>query len=95
MYRDPVELKKDSGDILITWYGRARGSLLTALECSLFGLLNRTVTKSGGSMLRRWMLTPLVNSVQINARLNAVAFFTAAENDELRQLLVTYRSRVE
>ncbi|KAE9040796.1 hypothetical protein PR001_g6904 [Phytophthora rubi] len=54
---------------------------------SLFGLLNRTVTKSGGSMLRRWMLTPLVNSMQINARLNAVAFFTAAENDELRQLL--------
>ncbi|KAG6598069.1 uncharacterized protein IUM83_09358 [Phytophthora cinnamomi] len=54
---------------------------------SLFGLLNRTVTKSGGSMLRRWMLTPLVNNTQIDERLSAVAFFTAAENDELRQLL--------
>ncbi|CAI5731867.1 unnamed protein product [Peronospora destructor] len=54
---------------------------------SLFGLLNRTVTKSGGSMLRRWMLTPLVSSVQIDERHNSVAFFADAENDELRQLL--------
>ncbi|CAH0487368.1 unnamed protein product [Peronospora farinosa] len=54
---------------------------------SLFGLLNRTVTKSGGSMLRRWMLTPLVSSVQIDERHNSVAFFVDAENDELRQLL--------
>ncbi|CAI5731863.1 unnamed protein product [Peronospora destructor] len=55
---------------------------------SLFGLLNRTVTKSGGSMLRRWMLTPLVSSVQIDERHNSVAFFADAENDELRQLLL-------
>ncbi|CAI5718412.1 unnamed protein product [Peronospora farinosa] len=55
---------------------------------SLFGLLNRTVTKSGGSMLRRWMLTPLVSSVQIDERHNSVAFFVDAENDELRQLLL-------
>ncbi|KAL4175238.1 hypothetical protein KRP22_000207 [Phytophthora ramorum] len=54
---------------------------------SLFGLLNRTVTKSGGCMLRRWMLTPLVSSAHIDERLSAVAFFTAAKNDELRQLL--------
>ncbi|CAI5728086.1 unnamed protein product [Peronospora effusa] len=54
---------------------------------SLFGLLNRTVTKSGGSMLRRWMLTPLVSCVQIDERHNSVAFFVDAENDELRQLL--------
>ena len=39
-------------------------------------------------MLRRWMLTPLVSSVQIDERHNAVAFFMDAENDELRQLLV-------
>jgi DNA mismatch repair ATPase MutS len=58
-------------------------------EHSLFGLLNRTVTKSGGCMLRRWMLTPLVSGDQINERLAAVSFFTEAENDELRQLLVT------
>ncbi|KAI9905739.1 hypothetical protein PsorP6_013706 [Peronosclerospora sorghi] len=55
---------------------------------SLFGLLNRTVTKSGGSMLRHWMLTPLVNSAQINERLSSVAFFSNSENDEFRQLLV-------
>ncbi|KAG3114792.1 hypothetical protein PI124_g6463 [Phytophthora idaei] len=55
---------------------------------SLFGLLNRTVTKSGGCLLRRWMLTPLVSSVHINERQNLVAFFTDAENDEIRQHLL-------
>ncbi|CAI5732709.1 unnamed protein product [Hyaloperonospora brassicae] len=57
---------------------------------SLFGLLNRTVTKSGSCMLRRWMLTPLVSSVQLDERHRSVAFFTSAENDELRQLLLRY-----
>ncbi|ETI56637.1 hypothetical protein, variant 5 [Phytophthora nicotianae] len=57
---------------------------------SLFGLLNRTVTKSGGSMLRRWMLTPLVSNTHINERHNSVAFFTDTENDELRQLLLKH-----
>ncbi|KAK1941664.1 DNA mismatch repair protein MSH5 [Phytophthora citrophthora] len=57
---------------------------------SLFGLLNRTVTKSGGCMLRRWMLTPLVDSTQISERLSSVAFFTEAENDELRQLMLKH-----
>lgn len=68
---------------------------MLTLECSLFGLLNRTVTKSGGSMLRRWMLTPLVSSMQINARLRAVAYFSSTENDELRQQLVTSRNLIE
>ncbi|OWZ12300.1 hypothetical protein PHMEG_00014562 [Phytophthora megakarya] len=54
---------------------------------SLFGLLNRTVTKSGGSMLRRWMLTPLVNSSHIDERQSGVAYFADTENDELRHLL--------
>uniref|UniRef100_A0AAV1T9Z9 DNA mismatch repair proteins mutS family domain-containing protein n=1 Tax=Peronospora matthiolae TaxID=2874970 RepID=A0AAV1T9Z9_9STRA len=54
---------------------------------SLFGLLNRTVTKSGACVLRRWMLAPLVSSAQIDERHDSVAFFTNAENDELRHLL--------
>ncbi|CAH0476482.1 unnamed protein product [Peronospora belbahrii] len=66
---------------LIKGSGRAKEGF------SLFGLLNRTMTKSGGCMLRRWMLTPLVSSVQIAERHNSVAFFANTEYDELRQLL--------
>ncbi|KAG7379942.1 MutS protein msh5 [Phytophthora pseudosyringae] len=54
---------------------------------SLFGLLNRTVTKSGSCTLRRWMLAPLVSGAEIDERQRSVAFFTDSENDEVRQLL--------
>lgn len=55
---------------------------------SLFGLVNRTVTKAGFYKLRQWMLTPLVNAARINERLDAVAFFMQPENEEIRTQLV-------
>ncbi|RMX63972.1 hypothetical protein DD238_004570 [Peronospora effusa] len=89
-YRDLVEQKKALGAVMFylnynSFFGKSANDTFPR---SLFGLLNRTVTKSGGSMLRRWMLTPLVSCVQIDERHNSVAFFVDAENDELRQLLV-------
>ncbi|KAL7687160.1 putative DNA mismatch repair protein MutS, core [Plasmopara halstedii] len=67
---------------LIKGAGRAKEGF------SLFGLLNRTVTKSGAFMLHRWMLTPLVTRGRIEERQSSVAFFTDVENDEIRQLLL-------
>ncbi|TYZ62022.1 hypothetical protein PybrP1_011524 [[Pythium] brassicae (nom. inval.)] len=55
--------------------------------CSLFGLVNRTVTKAGHYKLRQWMLTPLVNATLINERLDAVGFFSQSENEEIRTIL--------
>lgn len=82
-----VEQKKDSGWLVcVPRFGR------NSNECwclfSLFGLINRTVTKSGLYKLRQWMLTPLVDAALINERLDAVAFFSRAENEELRRFLV-------
>jgi DNA mismatch repair protein MutS len=44
-----------------------------AIEGSLLGVLDVTVTSLGGRLLRRWMTEPLVDVAQLNARLDAVA----------------------
>jgi DNA mismatch repair protein MSH2 len=39
---------------------------------SVFGVLNRCKTKMGSRLLERWLRQPLVDNVEINARLDAV-----------------------
>lgn len=41
-------------------------------EGSLFAVIDETVTSMGGRLLRRWMLSPLINKKQIDERLNKV-----------------------
>jgi hypothetical protein len=71
----------------------SRASISTGLANraydSLFGLLNKTVTRAGGLMLRRWMLAPLVVQSHIEKRLDGVAFFYDIQNEEIRQVLVS------
>lgn len=59
--------------------GRRKGSLL--------GLMDRTATAMGGRKLRQWLNYPLVNSVAIDQRLDAVAELIA--DMELRRQVVT------
>ena len=54
-------------------------------EGSLLGVLDRTKTPMGKRLLRAWVKKPLLDLDQINARLDAVAFFY--ENGVLRQNL--------
>ena len=54
-------------------------------EGSLLGVLDRTKTPMGKRLLRAWVNKPLLDLDQINARLDAVAFFY--ENGVLRQNL--------
>ena len=67
--RRNLELTQTSRD------GSFHGSLLWALD--------RTVTAMGGRALRRWLLQPLLNQDQINARLDSIQEFI--ENGPLRQ----------
>ena len=52
---------------------------------SLFGVLDKTETSMGARMLKKWMLTPLMNLAQITDRLNAVEELT--RNMQLREEL--------
>ncbi len=56
---------------------------------TLLSVLDRTVTAMGGRKLRQWILHPLVDSVEIQARLNAVEalFDDATLRLELREVL--------
>ena len=67
--RRNLELTQTSRD------GSFHGSLLWALD--------RTVTAMGGRALRRWLLQPLLNRDQINARLDSIQ--ELIENGPLRQ----------
>jgi len=58
-------------------------------EGSLFSVLNRTLTPPGTRLLRRWLIFPLRDRQEINARLDAVEeLFTNKElSDNLGELL--------
>lgn len=51
---------------------------------SLFDVLNHTITPMGGRLLRRWMVLPLKNKPEIEARLEAVS---ALQKDALKERL--------
>jgi DNA mismatch repair protein MutS len=53
---------------------------------SLIKIIDRTVTNSGGRLLRKYLSQPLTNIGKINARLNLVEFFVTEES--LRQHLI-------
>ncbi len=46
------------------------------LEGSLLGVLDATLTASGGRLLKEWLLKPLLNIAEINKRLDAVEELT-------------------
>lgn len=58
-------------------------------RATLFTVLNQTVTGMGERLLRRWILTPLLDHAEIERRLDVVQFFIkeSLERGELRQLL--------
>ena len=60
--------------------GRKR---LNLIIFSLYGLLNRTRSKVGGRMLRRWMLKPLYHPEIIQERLDTLEYLVSTENAEL------------
>ncbi len=59
---------------------------------SLIQILDKTITPMGGRMLKRWMMLPLKNSIQINERLDAVGYalkedaFQFGLEDQLKQI---------
>ena len=58
-------------------------------EGSLLGLLDHTKTAMGARLLRSWILSPLLESEEMNARLFAVSHFVSAslDRERLRTLL--------
>ncbi|MFM7199834.1 MAG: DNA mismatch repair protein MutS [Myxococcota bacterium] len=56
---------------------------------SLLGLLDVTLTSMGGRMFRRWLRHPLLDRLELEARLGAVAFFHGRSSlrTQLRTLL--------
>jgi DNA mismatch repair protein MutS len=47
------------------------------MKGALLGVLDHTVTAMGARLLRQWVTQPLLDPIQINQRLDAVAFFHA------------------
>ncbi|TMW57428.1 hypothetical protein Poli38472_003353 [Pythium oligandrum] len=66
---------------LVKGYGRSKEGF------SLYGLLNRTLTKGGAALLRQWMLAPLLDVAIINMRLDAVEYLCKPDVDELRKAI--------
>lgn len=60
-----------------------------AVQGSLLGVLDRTVTSMGGRLLRRWLSQPLLDLDRLNERLDAVESFyqDTASRTRLRSLL--------
>jgi DNA mismatch repair protein MSH2 len=52
---------------------------------SVFGVLNRCKTKMGSRLLERWLRQPLINDIEINARLDTV---------EILKISTLYRNRL-
>ncbi len=50
---------------------------------SLLGVMDRTKTAMGGRLLRSWILSPLIDSKEINGRLDAVETFIDNSTDRL------------
>jgi DNA mismatch repair protein MutS len=58
-------------------------------RATLFSTINQTVTGMGERLLRRWILTPLLDRSEIERRLDLVEFFVRAslERSECRQIM--------
>ena len=55
-------------------------------SATLFGVMDRTMTAMGGRLLKKWILQPLLDSDEINARLDSVGYLKDDPEslDELR-----------
>ncbi|OQR85628.1 hypothetical protein ACHHYP_11640 [Achlya hypogyna] len=57
-------------------------------DINVFALLDNTMTKSGKTMLRQWMLKPLTRIQAIEERQDVVEFFVSSEQNDLANSLV-------
>lgn len=55
---------------------------------SLFGLLNRTLTKHGSHLLKSWLLAPSMCLPTIEERLDTISFLVAPENEGCLETMV-------